>query len=78
MHASGPDEKSLPRDAANPGTKSDGGYEVIAECLYRRFNSRHRLWGRLFSHRYKAILTEGRDAYYHNTLMDRIRVTRSE
>ena len=38
----------------------------------RRFNTRHRLWGRLFGDRYKAALVEGGSAYYYETLLDYI------
>jgi hypothetical protein len=37
----------------------------------RRFNVRHRAWGRLLGDRYKAVLVEG-DGYYFETLLDYI------
>jgi hypothetical protein len=37
----------------------------------RRFNIRHRLWGRLFGDRYKAVPVEGA-GYYYETLLDYI------
>jgi putative transposase len=36
------------------------GMKWLQNTYTRRFNSRHRLWGRLFGDRYKAILSEGR------------------
>jgi putative transposase len=48
------------------------GMKWLQNAYTRRFNTRHRLWGRLFGDRYKAVLTEGRDGYYYNTLMDYI------
>jgi putative transposase len=38
----------------------------------RRHNCRHRLWGRLFGDRYKAILSDGGSDYYYCSLMDYI------
>jgi putative transposase len=38
----------------------------------RRHNCRHRLWGRLFGDRYKAMLVEGGGGYYYQTLLDYI------
>jgi REP element-mobilizing transposase RayT len=38
----------------------------------RRFNTRHRVWGRLFGDRYKAVLVEGATGYYYETLLDYI------
>jgi hypothetical protein len=37
----------------------------------RRFNTRHREWGRLFGDRYKAVLVESA-AHYYETLLDYI------
>jgi putative transposase len=48
------------------------GMKWLQNTYTRRFNSRHRLWGRLFGDRYKAILSEGRSDYYYNSLMDYI------
>jgi hypothetical protein len=36
----------------------------------RRFNTRHREWGRLFGDRYKSVLVEAGLAVYHTTLWD--------
>jgi putative transposase len=35
------------------------GMKWLQNTYTRRFNSRHRLWGRLFGDRYKAVLVEG-------------------
>jgi len=41
------------------------GMKWLQSTYTRRFNSRHRLWGRLFGDRYKAVLTEGRKGDYY-------------
>jgi len=38
----------------------------------RRFNVRHREWGRLFGDRYKAVVVDGGNRYYDETLWDYI------
>jgi len=38
----------------------------------RRFNVRHREWGRLFGDRYKAVVVDGDSPYYYATLWDYI------
>jgi putative transposase len=48
------------------------GMQWLQNTYTRRFNTRHRLWGRLFGDRYKAVLTEGREGYYYSSLMDYI------
>lgn len=48
------------------------GMKWLQNTYTRRFNGRHRLWGRLFGDRYKAILSEGHSGYYYCTLMDYI------
>jgi putative transposase len=48
------------------------GMKWLQNTYTRRFNTRHRLWGRLFGDRYKAVLTEGREGYYYSSLMDYI------
>src|SRR6266481_3565796 len=65
-----------------------GGMRWLQNTYTRRHNCRHRLWGRLFGDRYKAILSEGGSGYYYCSLMDYIhlnpvragllRVTRGE
>jgi REP element-mobilizing transposase RayT len=39
------------------------GMQWLQNTYTRRYNSRHRLWGRLFGDRYKAVLNEGRSPY---------------
>lgn len=48
------------------------GMSWLQNTLTRRYNVRHREWGRLFGDRYKAVIVEGEDRYYHQTLMDYI------
>lgn len=48
------------------------GMKWLQNTYTRRFNSRHRLWGRLFGDRYKAVLCEGGSPYYYCSLMDYI------
>ena len=48
------------------------GMGWLQNTYTRRFNRRHRLWGRFFGDRYKAWLTEGGSDYYYETLMDYI------
>jgi hypothetical protein len=46
------------------------GMRWLQNTYTRRHNCRHRLWGRLFGDRYKAILSEGGSGYYYCSLMD--------
>ena len=46
------------------------GMQWLQNTYTRRFNTRHRVWGRLFGDRYKAVLVEGASAYYYETLLD--------
>ena len=48
------------------------GMRWLQNTYTRRYNCRHRLWGRLFGDRYKAILSEGGSDYYYSSLMDYI------
>jgi len=48
------------------------GMRWLQNTYARRHNCRHRLWGRLFGDRYKAILSEGGSGYYYCSLMDYI------
>ena len=48
------------------------GMKWLQNSYTRRFNSKHRLWGRLFGDRYKAVLIEGRQGFYYTSLMDYI------
>jgi REP element-mobilizing transposase RayT len=45
------------------------GMQWLQNAYTRRFNTRHRLWGRLFGDRYKAVIVEG-GGYYYETLLD--------
>jgi REP element-mobilizing transposase RayT len=47
------------------------GMKWLQNTYTRRFNIRHRLWGRLFGDRYKAMPVEG-GGYYYETLLDYI------
>ncbi len=47
------------------------GMSWLQNTYTRRFNTRHRLWGRLFGDRYKAVLVEG-SGYYYETVLDYI------
>jgi len=48
------------------------GMKWLQVTVARRFNIRHGKWGHLFGDRYKAILVEGEQAYYFETLLDYI------
>lgn len=48
------------------------GMKWLQNTYTRRYNSRHKLWGRLFGDRYKAVLSEGGSPYYYCSLMDYI------
>jgi putative transposase len=48
------------------------GMQWLQNTYTRRYNTRHRLWGRLFGDRYKAVLVEGKKRYYYETLLDYI------
>ena len=45
------------------------GMQWLQNTYTRRFNVRHRLWGRLFGDRYKAVPVEGA-CHYYETLLD--------
>ena len=47
------------------------GMKWLQNTYTRRFNIRHRLWGRLFGDRYKAVPVET-TGYYYETLLDYI------
>ena len=47
------------------------GMKWLQNTYTRRFNLRHRLWGRLFGDRYKAVPVEG-EGFYYETLLDYI------
>jgi REP element-mobilizing transposase RayT len=48
------------------------GMQWLQNAFTRRFNARHRVWGRLFGDRYKAVVVEGKGRYYYETLLDYI------
>lgn len=48
------------------------GMQWLQNTLTRRFNVRHRAWGRVFGDRYKAVLVEGAERFYYETLLDYI------
>jgi REP element-mobilizing transposase RayT len=48
------------------------GMKWLQITVARRFNIRHQKWGHLFGDRYKAILVEGDQPYYYETLLDYI------
>ena len=48
------------------------GMSWLQNTFTRRYNVRHRKWGRLFGDRYKAVLVEGAESYHCQTLMDYI------
>ena len=47
------------------------GMKWLQNTYTRRFNIRHRLWGRLFGDRYKAVPVES-EGFYYETLLDYI------
>ncbi len=48
------------------------GMKWLQNTFTRRFNVRHRKWGRVFGDRYKAVLVEGGSAHHYGTLLDYI------
>ena len=48
------------------------GMRWLQNTVTRRYNVRHRAWGRLFGDRYKALPVEGTDSYHYRTLVDYI------
>ncbi len=48
------------------------GMKWLQNAYTRRFNVRHRKWGRLFGDRYKAVVVEGAASDYYRTLLDYI------
>jgi putative transposase len=48
------------------------GMKWLQNTVTRRFNVRHRKWGRLFGDRYKSVLVEGAQANYYARLWDYI------
>ena len=48
------------------------GMKWLQNTVTRRYNVRHRAWGRLFGDRYKAVVVDGEDSSYYGTLVDYI------
>jgi hypothetical protein len=48
------------------------GMQWLQNTFTRRFNVRHRAWGRVFGDRYKAVLVEPDGGHYQQTLCDYI------
>ncbi len=48
------------------------GMSWLQNTYTRRYNVRHRAWGRLFGDRYKAVVVEGDERQYYQVLMDYI------
>jgi len=48
------------------------GMKWLQNTVTRRYNVRHRAWGRLFGDRYKAVPVDGSDGYHYRTLADYI------
>ena len=46
------------------------GMKWLQNAYTRRFNVRHRKWGRLFGDRYKSVIVEGSAGDYYRTLVD--------
>lgn len=46
------------------------GMKWLQNTYTRRYNVRHRAWGRVFGDRYKAVIVEGTDSYHYQTLLD--------
>jgi REP element-mobilizing transposase RayT len=55
-----------------PEANLSAGMQWLQNAYTRRFNTRHRFWGRLFGDRYKAVVTEGGRGDYYGTLLDYI------
>lgn len=55
-----------------PAANLVAGMKWLQNTVTRRFNVRHRQWGRLFGDRYKAVLVEGTNASYYSKLWDYI------
>jgi putative transposase len=55
-----------------PEANLSAGMQWLQNAVTRRFNVRHRKWGRMFGDRYKAVLVEGGSAFHYQTLLDYI------
>ena len=52
-----------------PDANLVAGMKWLQNTYTRRYNTRHRLWGRLFGDRYKAVLVQGDNPHYYPTLL---------
>jgi putative transposase len=55
-----------------PDANLVSGMLWLQNTYTRRFNVRHRAWGRVFGDRYKAIYVDGDQPFYYQTLLDYI------
>ena len=55
-----------------PESNLVAGMKWLQNTYTRRFNIRHRAWGRVFGDRYKAVYVDGDAPLYYQTLMDYI------
>ena len=55
-----------------PEANLSAGMKWLQNTFTRRFNVRHRKWGRVFGDRYKAVLVEGTSTQHYGTLLDYI------
>ena len=46
------------------------GMQRLQNTVTRRFNVRHRAWGRFFGDHCKAVAVDGRAPYYYETLLE--------
>jgi REP element-mobilizing transposase RayT len=53
------------------------GMKWLQNTVTRRFNVRHREWGRLFGDRYKAVVVDGESPYHYESLWDYIHLNPS-
>jgi putative transposase len=60
-----------------PETNLVEGMQWFQNTVTRRFNVRHREWGRLFGDRYKAVVVDGGNPYYYEALWDSIHLNQS-
>jgi hypothetical protein len=56
----------------SPEANLVSGMKWLQNGYTRRFNTRHRAWGRLFGDRYKSVIVEGKDSWYYTTVLDYI------
>lgn len=66
----GADGESLPFVLETPEPNLVEGMKWFQNTVTRRFNTRHREWGRLFGDRYKSVLVDARTDAFYTTLRD--------